>query len=319
MDGSFIATVLETAAVYVLYLAWKNITEGKFFCLSLVVVCRLSFSRKSFSWAFLYFTGWRRCTLLGGVDLHPSFWTLMDGDVDADPMSNRILGRRGVLPAVIVDRAVLRFLFFPCVRVWCRVLFRVVLEGVGVVHGRSRCLEGRKAFGFSVHCFCSHPPALLTLLFVSSLVLVLVLVRWSPPLCYPNPPPPLHSTLLIPRFTRHASRFILRSISYIVFLNLKTFSPILTGCCCSCCLSCFLHPNSQFPFFILIPHSRCFNSPPSAQSSTSASTNTYISHILVYPFRSFAPGLVCGGSCISPCPLLSLPFSFSFSFAFSLT
>ncbi|EIM81861.1 uncharacterized protein STEHIDRAFT_65305 [Stereum hirsutum FP-91666 SS1] len=27
VDGSFIATVLETAAVYVLYLAWKNITE----------------------------------------------------------------------------------------------------------------------------------------------------------------------------------------------------------------------------------------------------------------------------------------------------
>lgn len=118
MDGSFIATVLETAAVYVLYLAWKNITEGEFsvfrwlsfvvFVL-LVVVYRFR-GRISLG---------RFCTLLGGVDLHPSFWTLMDGDVDvdADPMSNRILGRRGVLPAVIVDRAVLRFLFFPCVRV----------------------------------------------------------------------------------------------------------------------------------------------------------------------------------------------------------
>ena len=29
VDGSFVATVLETAAVGVLYLAWKNITEGK--------------------------------------------------------------------------------------------------------------------------------------------------------------------------------------------------------------------------------------------------------------------------------------------------
>jgi hypothetical protein len=29
VDGSFLATVLETAAIGVLYLAWKAITEGK--------------------------------------------------------------------------------------------------------------------------------------------------------------------------------------------------------------------------------------------------------------------------------------------------
>ena len=29
IDGSFVATLLETAAVGVLYLAWKSITEGK--------------------------------------------------------------------------------------------------------------------------------------------------------------------------------------------------------------------------------------------------------------------------------------------------
>lgn len=28
MDGSFIATLLETAAVVVLYIAWRSITEG---------------------------------------------------------------------------------------------------------------------------------------------------------------------------------------------------------------------------------------------------------------------------------------------------
>ena len=29
VDGSFIATLLETICVWLLYLAWKNITEGK--------------------------------------------------------------------------------------------------------------------------------------------------------------------------------------------------------------------------------------------------------------------------------------------------
>jgi hypothetical protein len=29
IDGSFVATVLETAAIGVLFLAWKNITEGE--------------------------------------------------------------------------------------------------------------------------------------------------------------------------------------------------------------------------------------------------------------------------------------------------
>jgi hypothetical protein len=28
VDGSFIATVLETASVFVIYLAWRSITEG---------------------------------------------------------------------------------------------------------------------------------------------------------------------------------------------------------------------------------------------------------------------------------------------------
>ena len=31
VDGSFVATILETAAVIVLYLAWRSITEGKRF------------------------------------------------------------------------------------------------------------------------------------------------------------------------------------------------------------------------------------------------------------------------------------------------
>lgn len=31
VDGSFVATVLETAAVIVLYLAWRSITEGEWF------------------------------------------------------------------------------------------------------------------------------------------------------------------------------------------------------------------------------------------------------------------------------------------------
>ena len=30
IDGSFIATILETAAVYALYLGWRSITEGQF-------------------------------------------------------------------------------------------------------------------------------------------------------------------------------------------------------------------------------------------------------------------------------------------------
>jgi len=30
VDGSFLATLLETASVGALYLAWKNITEGEF-------------------------------------------------------------------------------------------------------------------------------------------------------------------------------------------------------------------------------------------------------------------------------------------------
>jgi hypothetical protein len=29
IDGSFVATILETATVFVLYLAWRSITEGK--------------------------------------------------------------------------------------------------------------------------------------------------------------------------------------------------------------------------------------------------------------------------------------------------
>ena len=29
IDGSFIATILETASVAVLYLAWRSITEGE--------------------------------------------------------------------------------------------------------------------------------------------------------------------------------------------------------------------------------------------------------------------------------------------------
>ena len=31
IDGSFVATVLETASVVVLYLAWRSITEGEQF------------------------------------------------------------------------------------------------------------------------------------------------------------------------------------------------------------------------------------------------------------------------------------------------
>lgn len=29
IDGSFVATILETASVVVLYLAWRSITEGE--------------------------------------------------------------------------------------------------------------------------------------------------------------------------------------------------------------------------------------------------------------------------------------------------
>jgi hypothetical protein len=43
IDGSFIATVLETASVVALYLAWRSITEGgQLFQLRFSVGCRLT-------------------------------------------------------------------------------------------------------------------------------------------------------------------------------------------------------------------------------------------------------------------------------------
>lgn len=114
MDGSFIATVLETAAVYVLYLAWKNITEGAFRSLSPPTPYPPSFLPPSLL---------PRSSLLA-----PFVLLLWKSEADFALLvvvyGYRIMGRRGVLPTVIVDRAVC-FLFSP---LFCRVLSCYVLQ-----------------------------------------------------------------------------------------------------------------------------------------------------------------------------------------------
>ena len=87
VDGSFIATVLETASVGVLYLAWRNITEGIFQALILDQRLMIIYLYRNMGrWIHLLILFSKTSSFLFGDTLFLSF--------RADAQSIRILRRR---------------------------------------------------------------------------------------------------------------------------------------------------------------------------------------------------------------------------------
>ena len=106
VDGSFIATLLETAAVGVLYMAWRSITEGAYPVHSPQRSLLLPSPFPFLSFLALILVSSHPCSRL--VSFHPRLIFIAPSPPLASPRASRsltprlcrIVGGRGVLPAV---------------------------------------------------------------------------------------------------------------------------------------------------------------------------------------------------------------------------